>query len=318
MSDSWPRPGRGTAPERVVVLGGTGFLGRNLCVSLTAAGYAVTAVARRPPAVSLGCRFRPFDVVVGGAAGLARLLADERATVLVNAAGAVWRGSDSDLTKANVELVGTVLEALASCPAAPRLIQLGTVYEYGNPAGPAELRESSPAAPVNHYGRGKLLATEAVLASRARAVVLRLSTSVGPGMPPESLLGMTVRQLADGAAVIELPALRGRGDFLDVRDVGAAVLAAVRTPAASGVFNIARGELVPVADVVRQLIRLSGVPATVADRGGGQSRRAAGFEARRIVPDAAKQVLGWEPRRSLTEALRSLWQETSSERRRQA
>ncbi|KZB88350.1 NAD-dependent epimerase/dehydratase family protein [Amycolatopsis regifaucium] len=320
MSNSTPRLGRGTAPERVVVLGGTGFLGRNLCAALAAAGNEVIAVARRPPTTTPGYRFRRFDVLGGGAAELAALLAEERATALVNAAGAVWRGSDQDLTDANAALVDVLLDALGLLEVAPRLIQLGTVYEYGNPAGAVDLRECSPAAPTSHYGRGKLLATEAVLARDGRAVVLRLSTAIGPGMPAESLLGSVARQLADaeGLALVELPILRGRGDFLDVRDVGDAVLAALRTPEAAGLFNIGRGELVGVGELVRRLIDVSGVPARVVTRATGGSRRTKGFEERRIAREAAGQVLGWAPRRALTDALRTLWHDISIERRRHA
>ncbi|OXM55169.1 NAD-dependent epimerase/dehydratase family protein [Amycolatopsis alba] len=319
MSNSTPRLGRGRAPERVVVLGGTGFLGRNLCSALTAAGCEVTAVARRPPPVP-GHRFRRFDVVAGGAAGLAGLLAEERATAVVNAAGVVWRGSDEEMTETNTALVDVLLDALALFEVSPRLIQLGTVYEYGNPAGAVDLREGTPAAPTSPYGRGKLRATEAVLARDGRAVVLRLSTAIGPGMPSESLLGSVARRLADadGPALVELPVLRGRGDFLDVRDIGDAVLAALRTPEAAGLINIGRGELTPVGDLVRRLIDVSGVTARVVTLATGGSRRTKGFEERRIVREVAGQVLGWAPRRSLTDALRTLWQDTSIERRRHA
>jgi NDP-hexose 4-ketoreductase len=310
--------GSAYAPATVLVLGGTGFVGRNLCAAFRDAGYRVVPVARHSGARVAGCDVRHLDAVRAAPAELATLLHAERPAVVVNASGAVWGVSDDDMTRTNITLVDNLLAALAGLPWRPRLVHLGSVYEYGpQPAG-VPVREDAPARPVAHYGRTKLAGTQRVLAACADGldgVVLRLTTAVGPGAPQQSLFGSIAARLAAGSRTggpvpLGLPVLRGERDFIDVRDVADAVLAAAGTTA-TGILNIGRGRLVAVREAVDRLIQVSGVPVTVTAQPASGPRRDVGIGSQPISIDAARRQLCWTPRRDLTDALVALWGEAA-------
>jgi nucleoside-diphosphate-sugar epimerase len=273
-----------------------------VCAALLAAGYRVTAVSRRGTAVPAGCRLGRPD-------GLGALLA-ARPAVVVNAAGALWGATQEEMVASNVTLAGRLARALARLAVPPRLVHLGSVYEYGSQPPGAELCEDTRPNPQAGYARTKLRGTEQALRA-PNAVVLRVSTAVGPGAPAQSLFGLVARRLVAGGAMLELPALPGERDFVHVADVADAVLAAARAPAASGVLNIGGGTLTPVRALVDRLIAISGVPVAVTTRPDDEGpRRDAGIAANRVVIDAARRVVGWAPRRTLTDALCALWRET--------
>ncbi|WP_167462353.1 NAD-dependent epimerase/dehydratase family protein [Nocardia brasiliensis] len=291
-----------------VVIGGSGYLGRGIGEFLAAHGWRVVPVGRAE-----------FDVAAAPIAALTELLSG--AELVVNAAGALWQVSDAQMVTANTVLMQRLLDAVTALPRPAMVVQLGSVYEYGSGHG-GTVDESTPPRPETAYGRTKLAATEALRRWPGDGVVLRCSTVIGARAPRAGLLGSIAHRLAELSVedavprVLELPALRGSVDVLDLRDLGAAVLAAANAPAAAAdaaVVNIASGAAVPVEFAVHRLIELSGVAVRLVGVGGAGSPRAAAG-APPISIERAYRRLGWAPRFALDDTLRALWRYTSEAR----
>lgn len=287
---------------KTLVPGGTGWVGRAVCAALAGAGHEVVAVARRRPAVPLpdGVRLRTVDASAGDLAGL---LARERPDAVVNAAGGYWTGDPAAMRSSFGGVTARLLETVGDV----RFVQLGTLLEYAPPEPGALLTEASPTRPDTEYGRIKLADSEAVLRTAADAVVLRLPNVCGPGAPEASLPGRVVAQLRAGAAVLELGALRTERDYVDVRDVAAAVAAAVRGDA-TGVVNLGTGTAVPVRELVRGLIRASGVATRLVERPAPDGAVPGGLVSA-ADPGRARALLGWSATVPLTRSLRDHWAE---------
>ncbi|MGW2413552.1 NAD-dependent epimerase/dehydratase family protein [Streptomyces tubercidicus] len=288
----------------VLVLGATGFVGRHVCATFANAGYHVVAVARTAVEHLAAHRFIAFDLARTPAEETARFLGDERIDVVVNAIGSIWGARPEEMHERCTAPTQRLLEALSLMPRRPRLVQLGSVLEYGSP-------------PATAYGQAKLAATNAVLRAdalgEANALVLRIANAAGPGTPAISLLGQVAARLKEAAvrgesAVVELFPLRAHRDYVDVRDVAEAVLAAAVSTATGQVIGIGRGEAVPVRSLVNELIRVSGVPARVVEREAPAAARGAD-DWIRVDTGPAYEVLGWRPQRSREVALQSLWEE---------
>ncbi|MFE2979171.1 NAD-dependent epimerase/dehydratase family protein [Streptomyces sp. NPDC059258] len=310
--------------QTVLVLGATGYLGRHICTAFDATGARVIRVSRG--AHRDGGRERDgesrdatpdtvhIDLAAASSAELARLCLDHRAQVVVNAVGAVWEGTEAEMTELNAELVERLTNAVATLPHRPRLIQLGSTHEYA-PAGPDDfIDEDWPPAPATAYGRTKLAGTRTVArAVREREVdgiVLRVSVTCGPGAPPGSLPGTVAANLAAGHGVLRLAPLISHRDVVDVRDVAEAVVAASRIPAsaiadAGGVVNIGRGETVPIRELVDLMIACSGRSVLVQEQQTAQASRSDTLWQRLDV-SRARRLLGWAPRRILTDSVRDL------------
>jgi nucleoside-diphosphate-sugar epimerase len=161
----------------VVVIGGTGFVGRHLVGELADGGPGrVVVVARRPaPRLPEGCRFRPHDVE-RDPAGLAELV--PRGASVVNLVD-LGRGAGGSR---HVEIARGLLAACVR-GGAGRLLHVSTVDVAGlGPRGWSD--ESAPCRPVDDYQRRKLAVEEALRREVPVAldlVVLRPSAVFGDG-----------------------------------------------------------------------------------------------------------------------------------------
>ncbi|GCD94307.1 NAD-dependent epimerase/dehydratase family protein [Embleya hyalina] len=299
-------------PRRVAVLGGTGHIGRVLCDSFAERGDVVVAFARTVPTRPTGVRFIPLDVVDTKPEELAAVLEAERFDVVVNAIGGVWSVPEEGMVRANITVVERLLEALARMADRPRLVHLGSVHEYGLVPVGVSIDESTEPAPEMGYGKTKLRGTELVLAACERgdvdAVILRISNTIGPGLPVTSLLGAVAAKLgdalrADRTASLEFASLQSARDFVDMRDAVKAIVAAAGSDVSGQVVNIGRGEAVTARVVVDLLIEASGVRAEVVE---GPVTAPETTWQQMNVANAARS-LGWKPGYELSEAIGSLW-----------
>ncbi|MEV0131847.1 NAD(P)-dependent oxidoreductase [Dactylosporangium sp. NPDC050688] len=326
MHTTGPTPDR--APH-AVVFGATGFVGRNVTTAMLRAGWRVTAAVRDPaaagPKLDPGCACLRLDPVRDHPGDLAGALLRAGPDAVVNAAGALWGAAGADerqLHDGNVLLVRRLVAAVAAVPARAggstggvRLVHIGSAYEYGDQPPGMPLTEDLTERPVSRYARTKLagtrIVTAAVAAGRIDAVVLRISTAVGPFAPPEGLLGGIARRLAaddgTGQAGVELPPLAGARDFVDVRDVGDAVLRAATARGGPPVVNIGGGRLTAVTDVVDLLLRCAGGTARPSSPTAPGDRRDAGITAQPLDLGTARRDLRWEPSRPLADAVAALW-----------
>lgn len=306
-------------PRRWLVVGGTGFLGSHvLSVVRALAGIEhVVATGRTPPAGDGD--WAVLDLARGDARSIDALLRHVRPDVVVNASGAAV-GAPAELAAANVTAVRALLDAIGRWSprraAGPiRLVHLGSAAEYGVASTTGRpIGEDSPPHPVSEYGALKLEATRQVLAAASATVdpvVLRIFNPMGAGMPPESLPGIAARRLAaavhDGRPEVMLGSLDASRDFVDARDVAAAVVAAGSAPDHSGVvINVGSGTATPVRDVVKMLARAAGFNGRIVESGSG-SARSGGVDWQAADIQRARALLRWEPRHGLEDAVEQLW-----------
>ncbi|MFD6619294.1 NAD-dependent epimerase/dehydratase family protein [Streptomyces albidoflavus] len=307
--------GRATVSGRVVVFGGSGVLGSRVCAKFAAAGCDVLSVSRsgaRAPWWPGTVRSTAVDVAACDTDRLRRAVSG--ADVVVNAAAVVWHTTEDAMRALHMGFVDRLIDVLADT--GPRLVQLGSSYEYGPAAFGVPTTEDDVASPTSFYGLSKRYSTEAIRRAaqerRLNGVVLRVANVAGPGAGGNSLPGMVARQLAAGATELRLSPLTCWRDYVDVRDVVDAVLAAATAPAdVSGqVFNIGGGSAVAVRELVDQLIELSGVPARIVERADRPVLEPMPWQQLDI--SRARELLGWRPVLRLEESLTDL---LSAERR---
>ncbi|MYZ36953.1 NAD-dependent epimerase/dehydratase family protein [Streptomyces sp. MnatMP-M17] len=316
----------GAAGLRVVVLGGTGFLGRGIGEAFTEDGAQVHLVSRQPAQDALaGPRSVRMDLLTAEPRELAEFFGSVRPDVVVNAAGRAWRADETEMTAGNADLVARVTESLVDLPRPCRLIQLGTVHEYGAGTPGVGTTEDHEPAPVTPYGRTKLLGSRIVLKAAADhgldGVVLRLANVIGAGAPAGSLFGKVAAHLGEAARAqlrgekpdeLRLPPLRAHRDIVDAYDAVDAVRAAATAPGADlggQVVNIARGEAIAMDALIHRMVELSGVDLPVAGAGAdavaGQPSRT-DAEWQQLDVSRALRLLGWQPRRTLDASLHDL------------
>jgi UDP-glucose 4-epimerase len=310
-----------------LVTGGAGYIGAHVVRGLREAGQPVVvlddlstgrtervpadvalvvgAVTDRPLVTEVLRRYR-----IGGVVHLAA-----RKSPAESIARPAWYHRE------NVGGLATLLDAMA-CAGVSRLLFSSSAAVYGIPAEP-RVDESTPAAPINPYGRTKLRG-EQLIAEAGRGhglswLALRYFNVVGAARPlladrvPTNLVPIALAAMSADAPVTitgaDYPTRDGTGvrDYVHVLDLAAAHLAAVDRlmggPPAARVYNVGTGQGHSVLEVLHRIAAVTGQP--VAHELG--PRRAG--DPPEVVADVSRisRELGWRARYGLTEMIASSW-----------
>lgn len=294
----------------VLVVGSSGFIGRPIVAAAGAAARIdVVGAGRDRSGSGSSGRWLELDLL-GPPAVLAGQLDRIAPDVVVNAAGSTTGGPD-ELRLANVDATARLVAAIEAALPDAVLVQIGSAAEYGHGQVGRATRETDPAEPVGPYGTTKLEATrlviEEIAAGRLRGVVLRLFNTLGPSMPHGSLPGAALAGLVDavgtGAREVQLGPLDPVRDFVDVRDVAAAVVSACTVPRhPHPILNIGSGTPHAVRDLVRLLAARVGFSGRIDESGTG-SPRSTGVAWQVADIRLAQAQLGWSPRFSLDDSV---------------
>ena len=288
---------------RILVLGGTGFIGRHLVTACRAREIDVLATSRDERLGFL--KLDPLDLDA-----LRWRLEDARPSAVVNCTG-IACGTDAELIAANVAVVSNLLKAI---PDGTQLVQIGSAAEYGIVETGVPIATDAPERPANAYGIAKLAATRQVVQARARgaqAVVLRLFNPLGPDSPDSSLPGRVVARLR--AALerredsIRFGSLDASRDFVDIRDAVQALIAAATLETPPPILNLGSGAATLTRDLVGMLAEIAGFDGRILEDGVG-SPRAGQIDWQSADISRTVSSLGWAPRYALRESLEWVWQ----------
>src|SRR5512138_1103393 len=218
-----PKPAR----KRILILGGTGFLGPALVEAARAAGHAVTLFNRGKTRPEL---FPDVEKLRGDRDGKLDALRGRAWDAAIDTSGYVPR------------LVGMSARLLA--PSVSTYLFVSSISVYGDRV-PAGADETAPTAPLEdpssedvgkHYGALKAASERAAEAAMpGRVVVVRPGLIVGPGDPTDRFTYWPVR-LDRGGEVLAPGDGADPVQLVDVRDV-AAFLVLLAAPGEAGAYN---------------------------------------------------------------------------------
>lgn len=201
------------------------------------------------------------------------------------------------------DVVGTaVILGAAREAGVGRFVQVSTDEVYGSiPSG--QFRETDPLEPSSPYSASKAGGDLQVLAAHHTygmdVVITRGSNTFGPRQYPEKLIPLFVTNaLEDQPLPVYGDGLQIR-DWIHVTDHCTGIWTALRDGAAGEVYNVGGGHEATNLHITERILELTGkddsLVTHVADRPGHD---------RRYALDTTKlRGLGWEPRRSIDEAL---------------
>lgn len=294
---------------RVLLTGGSGFLGRHVLEALRRRSIGTVLVGRRPPADGLATDFIQADLL-NGPDGRAVFKA-AGATHLVHLAWYVEHGRywTSELNPRWAEATVRLVEACceAGCQG---MVLAGTCAEYDWSQGWC-LEGSTPLRPGSPYGASKDMARREAMARSAMQGVPcawgRVFLPYGAGENPLRLVPSLIHALQGQRAPFPVDTL-ARRDFLHASDVAEGFVTML-CQGASGEFNISSGEPVEVGELLRELARLLAAnPQPMIDVAGPRSG-----EPPLLAGDNRKlRSLGWLPRLTLVEGLERTLREVAA------
>jgi nucleoside-diphosphate-sugar epimerase/predicted dehydrogenase len=252
-------------PAQILVLGGTGFIGRELVRRLIGAGLPVRALVRSQAGIPAELRAAPnLECVVGDLASDADLMRAMAGVETVFHLARAHVKSWADYQEFEIEATRRVAEC-ALARGVKRFIYTGTIDSYYAGSRAGTITEETPLDPRierrNLYARAKA-ASEEVLTRMHRErglplVIVRPGIVIGRGGSPFHWgAGMwwndAVCQIwGDGKSKLAL---------VLVEDVAAGLIAAMKTPGIEGrSFNLVGGPLLTAREYLDELDRAGGI-----------------------------------------------------------
>jgi UDP-glucose 4-epimerase len=257
----------------VLVTGGAGFIGANLCRTLAQAGYDVVVLDDLSAGTKDNLLGVDAELVIGtilDAALLDEVMHDARAVVHLAARPSVPRSVADPLGSYAVNATGTVhvLEAARRSSATPYVVVASSSSVYGaSPVLPKH--EGLATVPTSPYGASKLAAEATALAYqssfRLPVLALRFFNVFGPMQDALHAYAAVVPAFISRALAGEPLVIEGDGhqtrDFTFVASVAAVIADAIgRSVTASQPVNLAFGTRTEVLELAKMVCRDVGVP----------------------------------------------------------
>jgi dolichol-phosphate mannosyltransferase len=299
--------------SRVVVTGGTGFVGANLVRRLIRDGHHPALLVRPGFASwrieSIRDQISIHEVSLDDPQAVVAALDSIRPTWLFHLAvyGAYsWQTDAEQMMQTNVVSTANLLEA-AFIVDVEAFVNAGSSSEYGRQDhAPVETEPGKPDTP---YGVTKAAATELCVSSArlhgSRVRTTRLYSAYGPFEDPRRLIPSLIVHGRRGV----LPPLVNPNtarDFVFVEDVVDALILAAqdRSSEPGAIYNIGTGVQTTVGEAVDIARRVMGIaPEPVWGTMAARS-----WDTDTWVADVRKsrEVLGWAPRRTFEDGLREM------------
>jgi UDP-glucose 4-epimerase len=313
-----------------MVTGGAGYIGSHVVAAMRAAGEPVIALDD----LSSGdaARLDGVPLVEGSTldgALLARTLREHavRGVVHLAAKKQVEESVRRPLLyyRENVEGLRVLLEAVTDA-GVPSFVFSSSAAVYGAPDVDV-VREDTPCAPVNPYGRTKLIGeqmlAEVGTATGLQHISLRYFNVAGAANPvladrgASNLVPMVFQQLSNRRAPrifgddYDTPDGTCIRDFVHVEDIASAHVAAARALADGGmpalIANVGGGLGTSVREMVAVIREVSGTAGEAWAEPVVEPRRP-GDPARVVASaDRIRDVLGWQARYDVREMVASAW-----------
>ncbi len=305
--------------RRVLVTGGAGFLGANLCHALAERGAKVVAL----DGFLFGGGANPrnldgadVELVRGDIREIDLRPVCEGAAVIFNlAAQTSHMGGQADpLADIAVNAVAQVRLIQAAREAAPDaiVVHASTRQFYGR-VEKLPVDESQPVAPPDANGVSKFAGEQYwMLENRVRnrpVVSLRLTNCYGPRLrirdARQTFLGIWIRCVLEDRP-FEVWGGDQLRDMTYVDDVTDAFLAAAAEPAChGGIYNIGGSPPASLHDLAELMVRLTGGRARYTTREFPADRARIDIGSYHADDKAFRSVTGWAPRTSLEDGIRT-------------
>lgn len=325
--------------SRILVTGGSGYIGSHICVELLASGYDVIVLDNLSNSSQEAIRRvesiagRPVSFVRGDIldeALLRRILSEQGIDAVIHLAGlkAVGESVAFPLRYYHNNLAGSrcLLQAMADT-GVRNIVFSSSATVYGDPAS-NPVDESAALGATNPYGRSKLYVEEmlrdlATSSEEWHIVILRYFNPVGahasgrigedPLDTPNNLMPYVSRVAAGSLECLSVfgndyPTPDGTGvrDYIHVVDLAQGHVAALASLAATSgceVYNLGTGRGYSVLEMVNAFARTAGVeiPYTIVER------RAGDIAECYADPSKAERCLGWRAQKNLDDMCQDAW-----------
>lgn len=290
--------------KKLLILGANSYLGYWIADAFSGSSTVKPIIVGRKKSEKLA-RFEQYECLDFQSSRLKEFFSQARPDFIINCVGVSEASQEKQMMRWNAEFPQEVVALTKKVGVQPeRIIFLGSAAEYGVPTR-LPVREDDTLHPLTAYGNSKSALASFVkqtAAAGAPVTLARVFNPVGPGLSSRFPVGNFIEQIkklksGDTLHCGDLSVVR---DFIDVRDVAAAIQTLLFSSSQEAVFNVCSGESVSLQLCLDELIKMSGKSFKVEEDAALKKTL-----VRTIYGSADRlKALGWKPRYSLSQTLR--------------
>jgi UDP-glucose 4-epimerase len=298
--------------KRVLVTGGSGFIGSHLVKNLLQAGAKVAVTVRYGNLVKnirLADCWNCIDVIEADLRNRGALKAIERFNPEVVFHLAAYQhvgqsfGQVEECFDVNAKGTANLFDA---CEKTSKFVYIATseVYGYQTAVPFVETMEPSPLSPyaITKYAGEMYCRMKQRMGNSPAITILRPFNAFGPYQSTKAIIPELILKCLRGEPIRTTPGEQTREFNFVTNLTDGMILAAQHTERIDGPINVAGGEEVPIRDLVRKIVDLTKSRSPVEI--GALPYRPNEIWRMRGDATRARQALGWKPAVSLDEGLR--------------
>ena len=292
--------------DKLLIVGGTGFIGRNLATNAIKKGLTTIVLSLNEPHIERkipGVVYLQADIT--SLIQLREKLSNKTFDYVVNLSGYIDHSAFLDGGRSIIDThffgVQNLLQVL-DWKSLKRFIQIGSSDEYGN--HPAPQNEDMCETPISSYSLAKVASTKLLQmlhrTENLPAVVLRLFLVYGNGQDSKRFIPQIIKGCLLGK---NFPASEGEQlrDFCHVDDITNGILESLYRSEVNGeIINLASGVSISIREIIELIQNLtgSGNPefGKIAYRNGENMELFANIEK-------ARKLMNWSPKIGLNEGI---------------
>ncbi len=287
---------------KIVVTGGSGFLGSHVVEAVVAAGHECLNFDVAPPAAAAPAPHASGTLL--SVDDLRAALRGADAVCHLAGVGDVYLAGDNPPLAAALNVTGSANVAEAClAEGVGRLVYASTWEVYGHP-NYQPMDEAHPCEPDHPYNITKLAGERIALTYDALkglpVVALRLGTAYGARMRPNSVFSIFIRRALDGNPIT----IKGTGaqwrQFTHAADIARAFLLAATGDSRREVFNIVSSDRISIRRLAEMIAEQ--IPTSVVF----EEARSGDIAPGAVSAQKAARVLGWEPQLPFVDGLTRL------------
>lgn len=282
---------------RILVTGGSGFVGNQLVRRLLVDGHSVHLILkpgfRSWRMEDIRDRVSIHEGDIANEAFVTATVKEVAPEWIFNSATYGAYASETDFTQMTVtNIIGLhhLLQAAAS-NGCSSFINVASCVEYGERATPPV--ETDQCAPSTPYGITRLAGTNLCMDVAARtglnAATLRLYSTYGPFEDPRRLITQLCLTAKSGS-LSSVNSATTAHDYTYIDDVVDALIAAAKSDVRGKVFNVGSGVATTGADIAAEVATIVGAESPALNSNRPRTKALAAANATKI-----RRELGWEP-----------------------